>query len=465
MRQPPPESAPPPRNIPTIRGEFQRRPIRITPEQRLLLMALFAALPAVLVATALLFYFPLSTPLRWTLLALLYATLLGGMAALAARLSAALRTISNILMAFREGDYSLRATGAHREDALGEIFTELNLLAETYRTQRAGAVEASVLLGKIMEEIDVALFLLDEAGRVRLANPAALRLFEGAPSPIGFPASDTALAPALDVEESGAIALRFPAEEGRYTVRRGAFRQDGRPHRFLALGNISRTLRREERDAWRSLVRVLGHEINNSLTPIKSMAETLQDILNRDPIPADWREDTLEALAIIEQRADSLRRFTTSYAALARLPEPRLAPVSLLPLLRRAAGLEARVPVVVDAGDEFTVIADADQLEQALINLVRNAADACIERGGEAAVRTAIARVGAHAEVHIEDDGPGILSSDNLFVPFFSTKPGGSGIGLALVRQIAEAHGGSVSLENRSGATGCIARLRLPLAP
>jgi signal transduction histidine kinase len=165
-------------------------------------------------------------------------------------------------------------------------------------------------------------------------------------------------------------------------------------------------------------------------------------------------------LAIIGSRADGLSRFTNAYAQLARLPSPRLAPIDWAALMRRVVALETRLPVNLCAGKDLVLRGDADQLEQLLINLVRNAVDAAIETGGGVSAGWSPAADGL--EVWIEDEGPGLQNTGNLFVPFFTTKPGGSGIGLVLSRQIAEAHGGTLTLENRAGARGTRATLRLP---
>jgi signal transduction histidine kinase len=230
---------------------------------------------------------------------------------------------------------------------------------------------------------------------------------------------------------------------------------------LLVLSDLSRPLREEERQAWQRLIRVIGHELNNSLAPIKSFAESLGSMIGRDPKPDDWQDDMKRGLAIISARAASLSRFTGAYARLARLPQPELQPVDVSEWVARVAGLEPRLRVELRPGPKATIRADGDQLEQLLINLVRNAVDASLETGG--GVRMGWRKNSAYLEVWVEDDGPGLPNTTNLFVPFFTTKPEGSGIGLVLCRQIAEAHGGSLSLQNRTGALGCEARLRLPL--
>jgi nitrogen fixation/metabolism regulation signal transduction histidine kinase len=227
------------------------------------------------------------------------------------------------------------------------------------------------------------------------------------------------------------------------------------------LSDLSRALREEEREAWQRLVRVLGHELNNSLAPIKSIAGSLESLVVREIQPADWKEDMRRGLGVIAARAASLNRFMEAYSRLARLPLPRLEPLSLGSLVKRVVSLETRMNVEMSSGPEITIRADGDQLEQLLINLVRNAGDASIETGGH--VRVGWRRTMVPIEVWVDDEGPGLSNTSNLFVPFFTTKPGGSGIGLVLSRQIAEAHGGTLTLENRRNEHGCEARLRLPI--
>jgi signal transduction histidine kinase len=244
-------------------------------------------------------------------------------------------------------------------------------------------------------------------------------------------------------------------------VRRTTFRQGGRPHQLLVLADVSRPLRDEERQAWQRLIRVIGHEINNSLAPIKSIAGSLESMLARDTMPDDWSEDMKRGLAVIASRSDSLSRFTTAYARLAKLPAPRLEAVNVQALVRRIASVETKLPIGIEPSPDVDIRADPDQLEQLLINLVHNASDAALQTGG--GVSVGWRREGRSFELWIEDEGAGLTNASNIFVPFFTTKPGGSGIGLVLSRQIAEAHGGSLTLENRADRQGCRAFLRLPI--
>jgi two-component system, NtrC family, nitrogen regulation sensor histidine kinase NtrY len=431
-------------------------------EAQIFRLALLAGLPAVVVAIALLWLDGHSAKVQWTLGGLVVATWLVTSFVLRERVVRPLQTLSNMLAALREGDYSIRARGAEREDALGLALLESNLLGETLRAQRLGAMEATALLRTVMAEIDVAVFAFDEQDRVRLVNRAGERLL-GQPAEwlTGRSAEQAGLARFLARDAPRRVDVAFAGGTGRWEVRRGAFRQDGRPHRLLVLADVSKTLREEELQAWQRIVRVLSHEINNSLAPIRSLSGTLRERLRETPTPRSL-DDLRRGLDVIGGRSESLVRFMSSYAQLARLPAPRRSRVDVSALVARVAALETRVSVVVEPSPPVTVSADPDQLEQLLINLVRNAADASMETGGS--VRVLWCDEDGALDLSILDEGPGLASSANLFVPFFTTKPHGSGIGLVLCRQIAEAHGGSLSLENRTGERGCVARLRLPTA-
>jgi signal transduction histidine kinase len=299
---------------------------------------------------------------------------------------------------------------------------------------------------------------------VRLVNRAGERLLDQpAERVLGRTAEQVGLAEQLDGPSPRTMDVTFPGGAGRWEVRRGSFRQDGRPHTLLVLADVSRTLREEELQAWQRLVRVLSHEINNSLAPIKSITGSLMMLLERRPGAADPEsaEDLKRGLGIIGGRSEALVRFMSSYARLAKLPAPNKAPLDVATWVRRIAALETRLPVVVRGGPPTVLRADGDQLDQLLINLVRNAVDASLETNG--GVRVGWSRQNGTLSLMVEDEGPGLANPTNLFVPFFTTKPKGSGIGLVLSRQIAEAHGGSLSLDNRRAGRGCIATVRLPV--
>lgn len=425
-------------------------------------MALGAGLPGVIIALLLLWLGDYTTKVQLTLTLFIIVVWLGYSFALRERVVRPLQTIANLLAALREGDYSIRARGATHEDALADVMMEVNALSETLREQRLGALEATALLRTVMSKIDVAVFAFDMDERLRLVNDAGERLM-GQPGErlLGRTAMDLGLEECLRGEPTRTLQITSDEGVGRWGVSRSAFREHGLPHQLLVLSNLSRALREEERQAWKRLVRVLGHELNNSLAPIKSIAGSLESLWRRDPRPLDLEEDMQRGLAVIAARAESLSRFMEAYARLARLPSPRLEQLNVGEWINRVAGLETRVDVEVLPGPDVMIHADGDQLDQLLINLLRNATDAALETGGGVTVRWG--RNGTHLDVWIEDEGPGLSNTSNLFVPFFTTKPAGSGIGLVLSRQIAEAHGGSLTLENRDGGLGCQAHLRLPL--
>ncbi len=373
-----------------------------------------------------------------------------------------LHTLANLLEALREGDYSLRGSRARRRDAIGEVVWEVNTLSQTLRDQRLKVEETSALLGKVVAAIDIAIFSFDAEGVLRLVNPAGERLIAlRAAQALGRSAQELGLIQVLRSEDE-TLRHTFPGGSGRWNARRFHFREGGKPHDLLVVADLSRALREEERLAWQRLLRVLGHELNNSLAPIKSMAGTVGDLLAMQPLPPDWNPDARHGLRVIGDRADALARFMLGYASLARLPPPRLQTIELAPLLRRVVALEQRLPIRLEEGQSVRIEADADQLEQAFINLCRNAVEAAQPQGGGVELRWRMTR--DQVQIDILDEGLGLGPSDNLFVPFFTTKPGGSGIGLALARQIVEGHGGSLNLENRSDARGCIARVELPPA-
>ena len=372
-----------------------------------------------------------------------------------------LQTLSNLLGALREGDYSVRGRSPKPDDALGEVMREVNTLGSTLREQRLGAMEATTLLRTVMREIDVAIFAFDEHQRLRLVNRAAERLLAAQPEKLlGQTAGEIGLDVCLEGPEQNTLQASFPGGAGRFGVRRTGIRERGLPLDLVVISDLTQALSEQELQAWQRLVRVLGHELNNSLTPIKSIAGSLATIISREDLPDDWRDDMRRGLTVIISRSESLSRFIGAYARLAKLPRPQLQPLEVAAAVERAVSFETRVHVEVQAGPRMTVQGDPDQLEQVLINLLRNAADASLITKG----RTAIGwrRDGAMLEIWVKDEGPGLSSTANLFVPFFTTKPGGSGIGLVLSRQIAEGHGGALMLENRTDGPGCIARLRLP---
>jgi nitrogen fixation/metabolism regulation signal transduction histidine kinase len=433
----------------------------LTYHRRILLVALLAGMPAVLVSVLLLTYGDFDWRIRGALAALVAGLWIGLVLVLRDLIDRPLRTVSNVVAALREDDFSIRARDATADDALGQLMIEVNALAETLRVQRLGAQEAAALLRAVMAEIDVAIFAFDAQRRLVLVNRFGETLLaQSAAHLLNRPADELGLHQALGPASSVAD-LSFPGGSGRFEVRRTKFWQGGSPHELLVLSDISQPLREQEREAWKRLIRVISHELNNSLAPIKSIAGSLESLLGRTPAPPDLGDDLQRGLAVIASRAEALSRFTASYARLARLPPPVRTRVDFAAVMRRVVTLEQRLVVNVVDGPSIAINADADQLEQLLINVVRNAVDAALEAGG--CVRAGWGQQDDALEVWVEDEGPGLQNTANLFVPFFTTKAGGSGVGLALCRQIADGHGGSLTVENRTDRRGARAVLRLPL--
>ena len=431
-------------------------------QARSLLISLAAGLPACASLLVLLWTGDHEPRARYGLSLLAVGTLSGGLILLYRKLTFQFQTLANVVSAIREGDFSIRARGGNGT-GLGEFVTELNVLGEVLRRQRLGAVEAAALLQKVMKEIDVAVFAFDDGWRLRLINRAGQSLL-GIPGEeaLGKKAAELDLKDCLKGEPVRTVTIQLPGGSGRWGMHRTVFREEGRPHHLVVLADLNQTLREEERQAWRRLIRVLGHELNNSLTPIKSIAGSLESLLEQDIWNSDLEHDLREGLRVISSRAQALSRFMGTYSRLARLPAPDKRPVSIEDSVRKVVSLETRMPVAVRDGRPVRLRADPDQLEQLLINLVRNAVDAASETGGGASIGWK--RVGDQLEISVEDEGKGLAETSNLFVPFFTTKPQGTGIGLVLARQIAEAHGGFLSLANRKQVPGCRALLVLPIA-
>jgi len=436
--------------------------VKIGHETRVLLLALAGGLPAVAAVVILLAVEGREPRIQVTIDGLLILVWLSFCFAARARIAGPLRTLANLLEALREGDYSIRARVDNPKEPLGEVMQQVNAMAATLRDQRLGALEATALLRKVMEEIDVAAFAFDPGQQLRLVNRAGERLLaQPAERLLARDATSLGLAEYLGGAAEQTIRRTFPGFTGRWGIRRSQFREGGVPHQLLVVTDLTRPLCQEELQAWQRIVRVIGHELNNSLTPIKSIAQSLADLLCADPRPDDWNQDMSRGLTVIATRSESLSRFMSSYARLAKLPPPKLGAIEINALLLRASSLETRQRVFFEEGPPLTFQGDIDQLEQALINLIQNGVDAVEAGGGRVFLR--YRHLPAALEITVRDEGPGLPNTANLFVPFFTTKRGGSGIGLVLSRQIAEAHGGSLNLRNASDGPGCEAVITLPL--
>jgi nitrogen fixation/metabolism regulation signal transduction histidine kinase len=436
-------------------------------DARITLMTLLISAPGVVVAEIFLWLSGHSVEFKWTITLILALAWLIGTSALHGQVIRPLQTLSNMVAAIREDDFSFRLRGGSREDSLADLIYEINALATRLQQQKVSALEATALLKKVLMEIDVAVFTFDQRQHLTIVNRAGEQLMGRiAPRMLGRTAQELGLSEFLQSIEPQTVQMTFPGKHGRWAISHTSFRENGVPHQLLIVSDLSRALREEERQAWQRLIRVLGHELNNSLAPIKSIAGTLASLTLRASMPEDVTEDMRQGLRVIENRVESLNRFMQAYTQLARMPAPTRTKIEISPLVQRVASLERRLNVKTIEGPRVTIDADPDQLEQVLINLIRNAVDASLDSSLKQAGAVEVGwRTNARSvEIFIRDEGPGLLNSDNLFVPFFTTKHGGSGIGLTLSRQIAEAHGGVLQLSNRSDRTGCEAVVALPVS-
>ena len=446
------------------RAPFERRVARLT----LLLVA-----PPLVVSGILIWLQPWSVQSKSLLVAAEVIACLVIGAALREHIVRPLQTLANVVGSLREEDYSFRARLAVPNDALGELSLEVNALADLLAKHRTRAIEAAALLQRVVEEVDLPILTFDRSHRLRLVNSAGEKLLHK-PSGglLGKGASELGLDSCLTCENESLIDLHF-ATDARWFVRRSSFRQQGVPHTLVVLSDVSRALREEERRAWQRLIRVLGHELNNSLTPIMSIAGSLRTRLSEGSFKQDQRADFERGLSIIETRVASLNRFLQAYRQLAQMPRPVLRECAISALVARVAALETRVPVTVIPGPELTFMADPDQLEQMLINIIRNAAESVLQsreqhNGGQlrdlnkaSDIALSWKRIDRELLLTVQDSGTGLMNPSNVFVPFYTTKPKGSGIGLLLSREIAEAHGGSLELSNRPDGHGCIVNVSL----
>jgi two-component system, NtrC family, nitrogen regulation sensor histidine kinase NtrY len=374
-----------------------------------------------------------------------------------------LRTLGGLLEALREGDYSVRVAQDARDRDSDGLLQRFNALAQRLQDEQRDSHESLQLLGKTLAALDGAVFAFEQDQRLRLVNPAGERLLGAAAEHlIGQSAQALGLAGLFALPSGSIHAHAFAGQQGRWQIGHAALRSRSQAGQLLLVQPMERALREEEAQAFRRLLRVLSHEINNSLAPIASIADTLGRLLQAAPgtLDTELHADLRNGLGVIEQRSAALQRFLGGYARLARLPAPVPVAVAMAPLCARVQRLLHDARVRIEVEPPLHLRADVDQLEQVLINLLRNA----LESGGSAPVLLRARRDGASALIEVLDGGAGLPPSDNLFVPFFTTKPGGSGIGLVLSRQILEAQGGSLNLDARADAPGSVATLRLPLA-
>ncbi len=453
---------------------------RLRFETRLIWLLLLLAMPTLLLGGGALYMWHVSVAMRLSALAILIFLVVHLALMVFRHIVRPLQTLSNVVAALRENEYSFRAREVGEDDAFGYLAAQINELADDLRTRRHRELETFALLERVFETMDLPVFAFDAASDLQLTNPAALKMLQlPAASMLHRSARSLGLTEILRCPDTGIVPLTMHGREGRWMVRRSKFYQSGIPHTLLLLSDVSGVLREQERQAWQRLIRVLAHEVNNSLTPIKSIAGSLRARMQRiyAPQPMDLigmverpnqavnPVDMEHGLAIIEERAESLNRFLQAYSQLAKLPAPVKITSRAVPLLERVCHLETRLKVILNVSEETDIYADAAQLEQALINVIRNAVDAALQAHNDKAATHVVVlckRLPDSVVIKVVDNGKGLANPANLYVPFYTTKPGGTGIGLILALQIIEAHRGTLTLANRSDAPGCCAEICLP---
>ncbi|MDQ8202745.1 ATP-binding protein [Pelagicoccus sp. SDUM812003] len=386
---------------------------------------------------------------------------------LQSRISNPIKIATNILGSIREGDYTMRTKRIGEKDGtIVELYKEINYISELLEHSRTAGIETQSAIVKIMEHIDVAILVVDQNRVVKQANDAARRLIASITnweaSPIDCSVDELRIAFCLDDSPSDFSRFSYRDASRRFEGRRGIFRMEGQRYSLILLTDITQASSEQERESWKRLLRVLGHELNNSLAPISSLANTLHKITRATEMDSETKTDLLDGMETIATRSEDIVRFMKDYTQLARLPEPNVRAVSISHVLRKVCQLYSEEVQLDLPSTSPYALADPSQIEQAMINLVKNACEATSHRAKSVRVSTRSSE--ESVAISIEDEGPGISNPDNLFVPFYTTKENGSGIGLAISKQIVEAVGGSLSLKNRTDRQGCIASITLKRA-
>jgi len=365
-----------------------------------------------------------------------------------APMTAMFRALAGTVTSYKDGDFAF-SLAWKPNDELGDLVSAHNALGDTLRRQRETLVHRELLLDTMVQNTPVAMLLVDPGGHVVYGNLAARKLLAG-----GRRLEGTLLSSLLDAAPEplreavarggdGLFVVESDDEEETYYLARSGFRLNGRPHELFVLRHLTAELHRQEVRTWKKVIRVISHELNNSLAPIASLAHSGGELVKRG------KHDQLEKVfATIADRAKHLEQFILGYARFAKLPAPRLEAVPWADLVDR---LRAQVPFTVEGTlPDSTGRFDPAQLEQALVNLLKNAHES---GSPPESVQLRVRKTDKGVAIEVSDRGSGMTEAvlSNALLPFYSTKRGGTGLGLALVREIAEAHGGRVSLANRIG--------------
>jgi nitrogen fixation/metabolism regulation signal transduction histidine kinase len=367
--------------------------------------------------------------------------------ALAQPVATLIRALSGSVVAFRDGDFSF-SIGAKRGDEVGDLVTAHNELGRVLREERQHLFQRELLLDTVVQNTPTALALVEEGGHVVYANIAARQLLNGGRTLNGelfdeiVAAAPEPLARAIASGGDGLFSVQIEHEEETFHLSQRAFKLQGRPHRLYQLKRLTRELARQEVATWKKVIRVISHELNNSLGPIRSLSHSGREFARKGDMTR-----LATVFETIEERTHHLESFTQGYARFAKLPQPRQESVAWQALLdvlghNYAFRLVGELPATPGWFDRA-------QIEQVLINLLKNAHES--GSAGDAVELSATQR-GRDVRIEVRDRGSGMSETvlASALLPFYSTKRSGSGLGLALAREIAEAHGGRVQLANRA---------------
>ncbi|MBX2859464.1 MAG: hypothetical protein KTR17_12450 [Cellvibrionaceae bacterium] len=384
------------------------------------------------------------------------------------QLALRLRGIATVVEAACLGDFSIKAKREARGSAIQDLVDSVNTLSKDLSSDNRQIAEKGVLLQKIIDQIQVGVITLDLRGRLYSINAAAKRILELKPTNPLYSVSDLPIhfdhsrpvKTIINITQHNCIKRLFLQCE--------TYRDGGEEHRLILLTEMDYLLRQEQFKSWEELVRVISHEINNSLSPISSLSQSMTSLLNENTIDHDNKQDLLRCSTMISERAKSLGAFIAKYRHLSTLNQQNYSNACVNSVLESVLSLFIRKKVYIESNDTYYCNIDTQQMQQVFINLIKNGFEAFDEASAmESEVRIVLSKEEdydrSYLRVDIEDNGRGLANAKNLFVPFYSTKPSGSGIGLALSRQIVEMHRGTLTLANRYESRGCVATVRLPL--
>ncbi|MGX5173583.1 sensor histidine kinase [Aliikangiella sp. IMCC44653] len=394
------------------------------------------------------------------LLLIIYAALTGKN-----RANYQLQTLSNLVEAMIDGDYTLRGR-KQSNPAFQDLLNRINLLADNLHKHKLKAEESQLLLEKIIQQMDVLVFATDNNNHIVMINDAARKTL-GFNSSLdnGYKLSDIGMEDLVGYKNSGVVKLNKNSISGEFVLFKDQFYSDNQKHQLFLLTRIEKLLKEKEREAWQNLLRVLSHELNNSLTPIATFSTTMLRKINKEQQVTDI-EKFKDGLSIIKERAESLNQFITSYSQLSHLPQANKQDFNWAKKLKQLSKLFPDCCVINNfkfkQDPKHVIQADPHQMEQVFINLLKNAREAMaglelkkIEINAEVANENLI--------ITIKDCGSGIANPKNLFVPFYTTKKSGSGIGLTLCQQILSSHDATLHLTNRENSAGAQATIVFPV--